>query len=162
MLATRSRLPVLELVVRNETDDNFTAVEVLVSIPGRLAAFFDSVEVEMPKAPVPWGTPTHYGGALSAIRMPSFDRTYTPDLTFNRGHIDNSGSAVITFPTVDLRPEEEWELDLVMLVMDHVHAGETIRATWKITSTSASGTSKDQLDLVVEPEAVDPLGRREG
>lgn len=148
----------MELAVRNETDDNFTAVEVEVSIPGLVAAFFDPIEnVELPKPPRRWGTsrvmtmPTSTLGLDYASLVPRM-----PAMGFNRGHIDNSKSAVITFPEVDLRPEEVWPLDPVLLVISQDHADETILATWRITTTNASGTSRGTLELQVLAEVVEP------
>jgi hypothetical protein len=39
MVATRHRLAVLDLAIHNETDDNFSAVEAVVFIPGRVWAY---------------------------------------------------------------------------------------------------------------------------
>ncbi len=159
--AIERNLGLVQLQLVNLTDRNFREVEVTVRIDGALEAYESVRDVpgeRLTARPKAWGTATlhealRFGmGAFPELsRLSAFDDfpSVGPGL-----RIDNSGSAVLTYPPYHLRPGEVVQLDDVHLVVGHHHAGGQLEARWHATSSTASGWSEDSLSVEVEPEPV--------
>jgi hypothetical protein len=153
--AIRRELGRIELTIRNDTLDNYHAVEVELYIEASgVAAFFDTGDVpgyRLPDRPVAWGK----GGrsmfdSLGSIRLPGYAlNPPLPNVSIQRGRIDNSGSSRVTLHPVDVRPKRSAELDEFYLVVHPEHAGKTLTATWMATATDASGNMEGTLDIPV-------------
>ena len=146
------RDPSMQLVLSNETDHNFTAVRVEVTIKGDIWAFGypEEAEPEMPGRPRAWNELSMAGLTMPPISVAPASEIFGP-------FIDNSGSTRLEFKEVDLRPKDKIELDPIYLVADATLAGTTLTIHWKATSTSADGVSEGKFTVTVSSEIVSPL-----
>lgn len=152
--AVRRELGRIALTVRNDTLDNYHAVEVelYIDVAGVLA-FFDSGDIggrTLPGRPVEWGK----GGgsafdAITSFRMPYVPRPIMPNVSIPRGRIDNSHSSRITLHPADVRPKRTADLDEFYLLVHPEHAGTTLTATWTATATDASGSMEGTFNIPV-------------
>lgn len=141
----------LHLAVVNRTDHNFADTEVEWYVPADVAAFFSDEadsDTQFPGRPAAWGTHSPLTASLGALELP----TITP--LGHHGSIDNSASARIRFPPVDVRPAHRHALAECFLVPSAVHAGQTLRTEWSATSTSVSGIARGSLDVSVGSEVI--------
>ena len=149
--ALLDRSPNFQLLLTNETERNFTAVRVEITIEGDIWAYQDEAKAQPdgPSAPRIWGTSPffHYIPPMQA--MPSTDMLGP--------YIENSGSTRIEFEDVDLRPMARVKLDSIHLVTDAPMAGATLTAKWTATSASANGIATGELPIKVSSEIVSPL-----
>jgi hypothetical protein len=65
-----------------------------------------------------------------------------------RPRIDNTGSARIRFPGVDLRPDETIRLDAFYL-LGEATATKALTGSWTATSKSVSGVVRGTIELPV-------------
>jgi hypothetical protein len=155
--ALRREMGRIDLSVRNDTLDNFHAVEVELFIaPPGVLAFFDSGQVSgfrLPTRPVAWGEDRwNPMGGIGAIRLPSYPRSpFVPNISIPRGRIDNSNSSRITLHPVDVRPKRSAELDEFYLLVRPEYAEKTVMAAWTATATDASGSMDGVLEIPVTP-----------
>ena len=133
--AIAGRVPSMQLMLINDTEHNFKAARVEVSIEGEVWAYEseEHAQPEMPEPPREWGSISSYINALT-MAYP-----VVPTTDFFGPYIDNSGPVVIQFDDIDLRPNAKVKLDPVHLVCDVSLAGMTISARWTVTSESTSG-----------------------
>jgi hypothetical protein len=141
----------LRLAARNNTEDNYQEVAVILRFGGGVSAFFDAdeanyeLEPELPPAPRPWGpqrrAPLNLA-ALSGPRVGPLHHSPRP----RRGRIDNSASAQIAFEPFHLRPRYRVRLPAVHLLVpaSDVESTELI-GHWYATSTSVSGSARGRL-----------------
>lgn len=54
------------------------------------------------------------------------------------------------------RPRHRHALDLIYLVVNASHAGETLKVDWYATSTSVNGMAEGRITIQVEPEPLPP------
>jgi len=148
----------MRLTIHNPTDRPFESVEVEVHLPGQVEAV-DPEDVhapsdEMPRRPKPFGERTQkfdYAG-LSGSRFLS--GIYAPPRVpqLRRGpHIDNSGSATITYEPFTLRPETRETLADIHLRISEP-PGTVIEGTWGAAGTNAEGRVKGILRITVGNE----------
>lgn len=71
--------------------------------------------------------------------------------------IINEASARITFPAFDLRPLSQVVLPVVRLLVASDHAGETLTANWRATSSGMDGVASGSLTLDVGTVVKTPL-----
>lgn len=143
------------LDLRNDTPNNFHEVEVelYIATPGA-QAYFESFHVpgrRLSSRPTPYGK-EHHGmfDYISSLSLPSsYVPSFLPSVGINRGEIDNSASARIRFPHVDVRPKRLAELDVFYLVVPPDLAGTTITASWSATATDASGDMAGNIEIPV-------------
>lgn len=145
--ALTNRPPGMKLVLTNDTEHNYTAVRVEVSIEGEVWAYEDAEDAlsMMPTPPRAWGT-----SAIDYLPHFPIGPTYGP-------YIDNTGSAHIRFDDVDLRPSGTVHLDPLHLVTGSTLAGKTLTAKWTATSVSVSGVARGEFPIVVSPRVNRPL-----
>ena len=158
--AIEGRPPSLNLVLVNETEDNFAAVRVNVAIPGEIQAHNNALHAlpMMPARPHPW-CPTvglENSGAVSGILH--FDDLSAPsEQGLLRPIFNDSGSAPMEFGDIDLRPGQSVRFAPVYLTADAELAGKTLVAEWTATSTSTSGMARGWIPVEVSTEVVSPL-----
>ena len=145
------RDPNMRLTLINETDRNFAAVRVEVSIEGTVAAYSsaEDAEPDLPNPPLQWG---ELNPLLGIPYIPPF---VPPD--FHGPYIDNCGSTQIVFDDIDLRPGAVETLEPIYLVADAILAGSTFKASWKATSTSTSGIALAEFAIEVSSKVISPL-----
>jgi hypothetical protein len=150
--AVDAGIGVVELAITNHTEHNHSAVVVDLYVPGDVCAYLDveqardaAEDADIVGPPRPWGPRRKSIPGLSKDML-------NPALTFGRPNlrprpkIDNSGSARIRFPAVDLRPEHTVALDEVHLVVLASDA-TAIVAEWSATSTSMSGVARGTISI---------------
>lgn len=148
----------MRLTIHNPTDRPFESVEVEVHLPGQVQAV-DPEDVhepsdEMPRPPKPFGERTlkteyaSLGGSqfLSGV----YSRPRIPHLGHGP-HIDNSGSATITYEPFTLRPQTRQTLADIHLRITEP-PGTVIECTWEAASTNAEGRVKGLLRIAVSAE----------
>ena len=146
--ALANRVPGMQLVLSNETEHNFVAVRVEVTIDGEVWAYEDAEDAlsMMPTPPQKWGL----GMLLDASAIGPIGPISGP-------YIDNSESTHIRFDDIDLRPSGRVRLAPVHLVSDAALAGKTVTARWTATSTSVSGVASGEFLIKVSSEVVSPF-----
>ena len=150
-------LGLIQLVLVNPTEHTFHDVEVQLYLPGDIRAFADKPprrRVRMPSVPE---RPRPFGQ-----REPSWEFAHSTELIGLRStplvpsvptlHIDNSGSARLTFPPVLLRSGSKVMLDRVHLLTTEPESS-TVRGTWEATATDADGPYRGSLDIHVRGTA---------
>lgn len=153
----------LRLAVRNPTDYPFRDVEVELYVPGEgvQATVGHSLE-RLPSAPRPWGDRwvDPYGHVLGGALMPdSYPDALVPHIHAQdlgpSVQIDNGGSAILRFPSLDLPPRSARSLDEFHLLVPAEFAGQQITARWEARSTSVPGVVEGTIAIQVEVDAVD-------
>lgn len=144
----------LELLLANDSDENFASVEVELTFDGDVWIYEHPEDVDdgFPIPPPSWGT-----GALVGL-----DYTISPVIATAPGVprgpvIDNSGSGRVVFDHIDVRPRAGYKLDPIYVVCDAKHAGGSVSARWSATSTSVGGVAEGEFDIPVGPTAVNGL-----
>ncbi len=148
--ALANRVPGMQLVLSNETEHNFVAARVEVTIDGEVWAYRREQDARsmMPTPPSKWGL----GVLLDPSAIGRIGPTSGP-------YIDNSEPTHIEFDDVDLRPRGRVRLGPVHLVSDAALAGKTVTARWTATSTSVSGVASGEFLVRVSLEVVSPLSQ---
>jgi hypothetical protein len=144
----------MSLVLRNPTESNLVRVQLILRFEADVFVFDPEDEFytdqTLPKPPRLWGT----------LRPPSFMQV-TPGFPYHslvpsphvpripRMHIEQSGSATISFEPIDLRPRASEGLAPFHLFVMFDLAGTEMEATWEATSTSADGVASGTLQIRV-------------
>lgn len=145
----------IELLVRNDTPDNYHGVEVELYIDAPVVALFeeDVPHTTMPKRPIAFGKDIRpmFADAVSlgTLRVPSYLNNPRLPSIRRAKEIDNSASARIPMPAVDVRPRRTAELDTFYLFARPELAGTTVTAVWTATATDASGDMEGTIDIPV-------------
>ena len=149
--ALEDREPSMRLVLINETERNFAAARVEITLSRVVWAYGEDDDSlrSLPEPPRAWGEPWRSRSLLSLpiISVPAIRSL----------HISNADPARIEFPDVDLRPGERVKLAPVHLVTDAALAGGTLTARWSITSKSADGIASGEIAVSVPSDVVSPL-----
>lgn len=144
------------LVASNSTEWPFREVEFELFIPGERVMAVDDVDgAALPRAPRLWGDrwvnrfqELHGLGdqlAFASRVMPQF---YAGEVSPSL-RIDNSGSARLTFPPVDLAPGANVPLDEFHLLLPAYLMGTTHLATWTARSVLVPGVDDGTLEFRV-------------
>lgn len=145
----------IELSLRNDTADNFHKVEVELYIDAPVSALFeeDVPTFGLPKRPIAFGKATQrmFPDITSALRVPSYLNNLPVPSMRRAKEIDNSASARIPMPPVDVRPRRTAELDIFFLLARPELAGTTLTVSWTATATNASGDMEGSFDIPVLP-----------
>ena len=141
----------VRLALINNTQHNFAAVRVEVTIDGDVWAYrnVEDARPELPSLPRLWNTDQSWDSLVNSTE------TILPDLY--GPEIDNSAPTRIVFHDVDLRPNERVILDPIHIVTDIALAGTTLAAKWTATSSSANGVVSGEVTVAVSPNIVAPL-----
>lgn len=121
----------------------FRSVSVKLFIPGEGVAAYDGPPPasNLPSRPRNWG---HYNALLHpshAVLHPSVTKFDPPD--FGPAiDIDNSGSAAVAFPPIDLGPEDQRDLPVFSLLVPADMAGTSIDANWEARSAYTRGVPR--------------------
>lgn len=153
----------VQLVASNSTDWPYREVEIEVFIPGAgVCAVDETSGARIPSPPRIWGDRwvhplDQFGGlssdhAIQRLLMPPTDFDFTPGPSLR---IDNSGSARLTFPSVDLAPHSSVPLELFALLVPADLAGQVISATWTARSVHVRGVDDGTLEIRVDGTAAD-------
>lgn len=143
--------------VHNPTDQNVSAVELKVHIPGeRLMGFEETPDpVDLPRPPRRYGTPppnplSGFDFRVPNIPIPSYDHL-SPSL--RRTRVED-GSINVTFDVGDLRPEETDVSDEIYIALAELPEGGVLRGTWSATTKGADGILRGDVAIPVQ---ADPL-----
>lgn len=143
----------VQFAVQNHTDHNFAALVVELHIPGPVRGAYDEDDIEgetmLLGAPELWGDSQRY---RAGMRRPNVGPAVTP---LRQGSINNSSSTTIRFPPVDLRPRHRHALAEVHLLVDATSAGGALKGHWTATSKSVSGVADGEIEILVNPLALD-------
>lgn len=159
-VAASEALEPLVLLVRNNTPKNLPRLQLILDVPGHVAARDEDDDVEddeaFPSPPRLWGPrPSALAASLDPSRylmnFPSVPSLHPRSLR-PRPIIDNGGSVSITFPPMDLRPHGRITLDPVVLLIAEP-PGTMINASWSVTSTGADGEARGEVQLPVATRA---------
>jgi hypothetical protein len=151
----------LSLSLANLTEHNFKAVHLRVDVEGDVQAWpedwVDQPENEpaLPRRPRPLGTPT------PALDYSAMNRLLTPSypLPTIRGlgtgySVENTGSVLITFDSLDLRPEARVSLDAVPLIVREP-AGTVLNCSWTATARNVPGRLTGSFGITVSDCTLD-------
>ncbi|NJC73019.1 hypothetical protein HC031_25360 [Planosporangium thailandense] len=166
----RHSAALLQMRVSNPTDLGYTAVRLVVHIPGRVKGYSDAmVEVaqddrpNFPRPPKPLGTPTvtdnellarlasGYGSLVPPVSFPDLGRSLGPGPGYT---VRDSGSVDIEYREFELRPGEIMTLDSVPLLVRE-DPGVTLTATWHATAAGVRGRLTGEFDLVIAESTFD-------
>lgn len=143
----------VRLTATNPTDMPFREVEIELYVPGDgVLAISGTSGSQLPNPPRIWGDrwvsalPNLYGSGLveplaRAMSIPEVG-PLGPKL-----HIDNSGSAKLTFPPIDLAPGASVALEDFCLLMPASLSGTTTTATWTARSVHVRGVDEGFLEI---------------
>jgi hypothetical protein len=152
----------LLLRVRNLTDRNFTAVQVTLHIPGKVAGVDKSdVNHDRPTRPNEFGKQSslnsHALGPSPYLSSMHLLPSLSGQPSRPKSHIDNSGSATIRFLPVDLRPLGVVNLDSrLALMVGPTLAGEEITMRWSATASDVDGVQEGSLSALIAADPEDP------
>jgi hypothetical protein len=153
-------LNMVALVATNPNKINLPQVELTMHVPGRVLAMEEAPADGQPTPPRPFGTPEPhpvFGQIAAAGLAPSLMPQFLARGGFPpRLHIENGGSATLTFQVGDLRPHGRAVLDEFYLLVAE-GAGTTISATWTATSTGLDDLLEGAFEFVVGDRVMTPL-----
>jgi hypothetical protein len=143
--AVVQRLAPVELVIANETEENFASVQVELQFPAGLYPFLDRDGphelLAAPEAPKPWGK-------KALIEL--------PDVKVARGFgseakIGKQGQEFhVAFTPVHVRPHASVPLPpLYLAIPRQAYPADEVRVQWSATSTSAAGAVTGEVVLPV-------------
>jgi hypothetical protein len=151
--AIQKGLAAIDLAIENRTLHNFPAVEVRLTFPPIVTAYFDEEDAipdeEIPAPPRPYGESLLTGLAPSLLRssaiasIPSGLRFQGP-----QSYIEQV-SRTIHFAPVHLRPGGREQLETVHLIVDPKMAGKELDGQWTATSTGVSGQASGNITIPV-------------
>ncbi len=152
--AIDARMAVVQLAIVNRGSRNFPATQVELSLPAGVLAFIEQSDPDVvfdpPRRPSPYGSPPRI--ELDAI--PAFARA-SHEIDFRQNE------CVVHFLPVDVRPGRRHQLPELHLGIPAELAGQTLKASWRATSTGATSWADGSFELpVADPPAV--LGRAGG
>lgn len=141
----------LRLAVVNPTERNFEDVQVEISLPAGILGTLKASEVrralDVPDRPLAWGED-------SLMRAASLD---LPDIVNIRGKghdVEHGETTEVRFDAGQVRPGAKIALpDLHVLIPPRL-AGSQLRASWRITSTSADSWQDGEVLFDVDPNAI--------
>ena len=138
--------PSMQLVLINKTEHNFAGVRIEVTIEGNVWGYRNAEDAkpDAPEPPRKWGAQSTLFVPNLSLRMPTVGPLGP--------YIDNSSSTRIMFDDIDLRPNEQVELDPIYLVCDVSHSGATLTARWNATTSSASGVVSGEFPIHVSSD----------
>jgi hypothetical protein len=144
------------LVAINPTDWPFREVEIELYIPGEGVMAVDGLSGErLPTPPRTWGDrwvdplrQLQWLGEGLAFPQAVFPEPYLGDIGPTL-RIDNSGSARVTFPPVNLAPGASVPLDEFHLLLSAILAGTTHVGTWTARSVHVPGVDEGRLHFRV-------------
>ncbi len=148
------KLAELKLCLKNSTDENYEAVQVVLNLPAATYAFTEDTPprdvLDAPVPPAPWGT--FDPGILD------LDLT-RPPIPYGRGEfatVTTGDKWTVTLPAVHLRPHATVSLPTVSLAIPAgLHEDEQeIQLGWSATSTSAAGRATRMLTIPLVPGPV--------
>lgn len=116
------------------------------------------IDVTMPRPPRVWGPRIRFDSLTSLTGLTS--HTDLLGLTAARmppGYsARNTGSTVIEFDAVDLRPHRAYDLDEVPIIVAASLTG-SIEGTWTATATNRDGQSRGTIKFALADECVDVI-----
>lgn len=148
----------LKLVVVNSTERTFTGVRVELTLPGEIEVRTwkreVNDEVELPRAPVPFGrgNASVHGlswdlGGIDAI--PQMKPLWTPD-----AESDGSKTTVV-FSDTEVRAEGTHQLPGIWLLLDDEAPGEVV-IQWQATAKEATKRLSGTVTVPVAPRLMEP------
>jgi hypothetical protein len=145
------RLAVLELLVTNRTDENYKDIEVVLTVPGGVAAFTDDDDPEhvadAPAPPEEWGSP-------DILRPLAVNLEGVRPIGYRRAKVEIGDRWTVTLPAGDIRPHESIPLPVVYLAISHAFTDGEIDVEWSLTSKSASGRPRGALTAPVRRDGL--------
>ncbi|MEU8371263.1 AlbA family DNA-binding domain-containing protein [Micromonospora tulbaghiae] len=154
--AAAEKLMPIKLVVSNETKDNYSAVRVVLYIPGAVEAVRPSKratnEGRLPATPRPFGPRTAPALGQEVSRLPRAIIGKDSQINFLRHEesavdIVNGGSATLTFSPFDLRPLDRDVPLAPFVLLAQVPFDEPLIASWQATSKSVRGVTTGTLEI---------------
>jgi hypothetical protein len=146
-------IPAPEFKAVNQTDRNFRALEVKVTVTGAADAVKRNPDAGdlnlldlLPKAPRVWGANSlgfglgrdaHYAAFLQAVPVPQTS-------------VERDGGFTLTFPPVDLRPRQTRVLERNWAVLIPVGRPDPVTAEWTATSVNADGRASGQVTMTFD------------
>lgn len=156
--ACRARLGVLQVELRNLTDENFPGVKVDLELPLDVEAYEDEDDVEdtpLPTPPAAWGSGLQFGLMGSDLAGLTVGGHFVSDTSEPLVRCFNSFSGCrVTFTPVDLRPRHHVPLPDVHLVVGAGFAGKSLDCGWSATSTGVRGVTTGSFSIAVATEVV--------
>lgn len=157
----------LQLVAVNQTDDNFTDIEIEVRIPGEVATWTQDLAAVgvgggamFPTRPDVLGTPkvlpsvtiSSSYGAVGSITSGAVEarRVDLAGLPVAKG----AGPVTVIYSKIDLRPQQRKLLPVRRLIVD-VAEGGLLDCAWSATARNASGVNTGAFMLTVAPSSLD-------
>ncbi|MGW5557079.1 AlbA family DNA-binding domain-containing protein [Micromonospora sp. NPDC003944] len=153
----------LTLTVTNPTDVGYTAIRLVVDVPGQVNGYpeelveaLDGDRPGAPRPPKPLGTPFvrnlvphlsayNFAAHIPAPVYPGPGPSYT---------VRDSGSVTIEYDDFELRAEESVNLEPVPLfVLEEPDA--TLTATWSATAAEVRGRLTGEFTITVDPSTLD-------
>ncbi|MEU8296470.1 ATP-binding protein [Micromonospora sp. NPDC048909] len=154
--AAAEKLTPVKLTVSNETKENYSAVKVVLYMPGAVEAVQPSTramnEGRLPALPRPFGpyvqpVSGRQASRLSQMLVGSHSQINLHLRDESTVDIANGGSTTLTFSSFDLRPLER-DMPLVPVVLlAQVPFDGPIAASWQATSKSVRGVTKGSLEI---------------
>jgi hypothetical protein len=151
--AIQKGLAAIRLAIENRTMHNFPAVEVTMTFPPIVTAYFDEEDAisdeDIPKPPRLYGEYLLPGIASSMLRSSAI-ASIPSGLKFNGPHsYIEELSRTIHFAPVHLRPGGREQLETVHLILGPEMAGKELVGQWTATSTGVSGQASGTLTIQV-------------
>jgi hypothetical protein len=159
----------LHLEVTNPTDLGYTAVRLILHIPGEVKSYPDELadvaegdRPRFPAPPTPLGTPTvtdhpliaqmarGYGTIMPPL-FPGPGRSFDPGPGYT---VRDSGSVDIEYREFELRPGQTMTLESVPLLVRE-DPGVALTATWYATAADVRGRLTGEFELTITESALD-------
>ena len=146
-----------EVELTNQTDRNFSGVQLVLRIPGVVQAIDPDEKpdpAKMPARPRIFGTPRPFVDPTERLAL-----AYRPTLkvptpkSLPRVVIDNEGTVSLTYRAIDLRPHETRSMPLTYLFVGEA-AGTDLTVSWRATATNSDGVVSGEFPVNV-PAPVD-------
>jgi hypothetical protein len=153
----------LILTVTNPTDVGYTAIRLVVHVPGQVKGYpeelveaLDGDRPDAPRPPKPLGTPTvrnlvpnisayNFAAHIPAPVYPGPGPSYI---------VRDSGSVTIEYDDFELRAEDSVTLEPVPLFVLE-EPGATLTATWSATAAEVRGRLAGEFTITVDPSTLD-------
>ena len=146
-------MPTPEFKAVNQTDRNFRALEVRITVAGAADAVERNPNTDapslldlLPEAPRLWGRHSLDFGLKPnppyAAFLPVFPGPQTS--------VERDGGFTLTFPPIDLRPRQTRVLERNWAVLIPVERPDPVTAEWTATSVNADGRASGQLTMTFD------------